>query len=269
VKRETKPCAWAKKNPQKNLGHGDHCFGWSCLHHPDRCDRKASWERHRKAEASSYRKFPGNDVQQARKAKFKALVDGFGGKGLTEDQWATVHEQMGDRPGRCTWCAGEILRPDGHAVDKRRTWHSGKGSEPDCLWDFYCHTRQPEQLIELLRRQGPRCSGCDKASGRWSRLGDVDPVERRARPDPYWRKAYPAETYVGPFCSISWASGLEVDHALALALVVLLIPPADQWRYWGPMNLQGLCNACHKDKTADDVRKIRAARALAAVPEAI
>lgn len=246
VKRETRPCAWAQKNPQKNLGHGDHCFGWSCLHHPDRCDRKATWERHRKAEASSYRKFPGSDVEQAR-----------------------VREKRSCDPGRCRWCGGEIVRADGHAVDKRRTWHSGKGSEPDCLWDFYCHTRQPEQLIELLQRHGPCCAKCGDVTGRWFRGREIDPVECRNRADPYWAKTYPAKTYVGPFQQIAWEAGLEVDHVLALALVVLLIPPADQWRYWGPMNLQGLCNGCHKAKTADDVRKIRAARALADVPEAI
>lgn len=246
MKRETRPCDWARKNPQKNRSSGDHCFGWSCLHHPDRCDRKKNWERHRRTEASAYRKFPGSDVEQAR-----------------------VRDKRPSQAGRCRWCGGEILRPDGHAVDKRRTWHSGKGSEPDCLWDFYCHTRQPEQLIELLQRQGPKCACCGDPSGRWSRINDVDPVALRERRDPFWSKHYPAKTYVGAFTSIAWSSGLEVDHVLALALVVILIPQAEQWRYWGPMNLQGLCGPCHKAKTAEDVRKIRAARALAAIPEAI
>lgn len=268
--RERRPCAWALKNPQKNLGHGDACHGWSCRHDAAKCDRKSTWERVRKAEASSYRKFPGNDVQQARSAKFKAMVDSFGVETLSAEQWEIVHAETGASTGTCLWCAGQIMKGgDGDVLDKRRTWHSGKGSEPDCLWDFYCHTRQPEQLVHLLRTQGPSCAGCGEVAGRWSHQGEVDPVERRARTDPYWRRVYPAETYAGAFCPLAWSSGFEVDHALALALVVLQVRPADQWRYWGPMNLQGLCSGCHKSKTAEDVRKIRAARALAEIPEAI
>ena len=51
---------------------------------------------------------------------------------------------------------------------------------------------------------------------------------------------------------------------LALALVVITIPEAERWTYWGPRNLQGLCHDCHAAKTANDRRALTEARRAAA-----
>lgn len=236
---DQEPCPWAVKNPDKAGGSRD-CLAWRRVCKPADCYRKRDYQNRRRSAVSAYRKFPGNPYQVARR-------------------------QVRDRNdvGVCSWCGGEILRADGHAVDKRRTWHSGKGDEPDCLGEYFRHTRAPDQLAFLIERDGIGCAICSKVVGRWK-----------------YRRAWKTDEFGGRFvhglaheengvCRFTWSSGLQVDHVLALALVVLEVPEAERWRYWGPVNLQALCDACHKAKTAEDVRRIKAARALAELGEAI
>lgn len=259
-------CEWAIQNLPAD--RSQHCYGYNECRQ-GKCERKKAAAQRRKAELAQYRKFPGNDVQQAREARRQRMIADAGGPPLTEEQWAPIREAATVPRGWCTWCETNILKPGGAEVNTRRGWHDGRNGEPDCLWDFYCHTRAPDQLAAIIRRDGPRCACCGEISGRWGGRHPIDPGERRSRPEAYWRKAYPENTYVGPFTQTQWASGLEVDHRLALALVVIEIAPAERWRWWGPMNLQGLCHACHAAKTRADVVKIKAARALDAIPEAI
>jgi hypothetical protein len=239
----THQCAWAAANPDKpGSGSGTHCWGWSCRDDPTQCHRKRSAANRAKATASAFRKFPGSAYQQATPNPPK---------------------------GHCRWCGGGIRDPKNpSALALNRTWHSGKlraqEYEPDCLWEYYTHTRMPEQKAHLLQRDGPRCACCGDVSGRWGDRHPMDPDRMRARPDPYWAKAYPAAVYVGPFTRVTWASGLEVDHRLALGLVVLVTPLIDRWTWWGPGNLQLLCHACHVAKTKADVAKIKLARRLLA-----
>lgn len=204
------------------------------------CERKRQAAQRRKHERAHYRKFPGNPVQVARAA-------GLRPRGKAE----------------CTWCGQSIRdhkRP-GH-LNPRRSWHDGRNGEPNCLGAYYCHTRGPDQLAYLLARLGPRCAGCGDISGRWGDRQAVDPDDLRARPGPYWAKAYPPDVYVAPFTRVQWTHvSLQVDHRLALALVVLIVPEADRWAYWGPRNLQLLCHACHVQKTKADVVALKAARA--------
>lgn len=223
---QERPCAWAIANPDRMPPGARFCIGWSCRSEPKNCHRKRDAANRRKAEQSAYRKFPGNDVQQARSASVLAADDSVG-PDATFDERMEARDAVRLPKGRCNWCEGEILKPGGAEVNLRRGWHDGRGGEPDCLGDFFAHTRAEYQLRLLQERDGPACRCCG---------------ERKAS---------------------------DVDHVLALALVVLQIAPAERWRYWGPMNLQGLCSRCHADKTAADVRLIKAARKLDALEEAI
>lgn len=221
-----RPCAWAIANPDRVQPTAKWCVGWSCRDEPKNCHRKRDAANRRKAELSAYRKFPGNDVQQARAERLAAARDALGPDATHDDRMEAM-DALRLPKGRCNWCEGLILKPDGYRTNTRRGWHDGRNGEPDCLGEFFAHTRAEYQLRLIRERDGPLCKVCG---------------ERRAG---------------------------DVDHVLALALVVVLIPAAEAWRYWGPMNLQGLCSPCHSAKTRDDVRRIKAARALSAIPEAI
>lgn len=261
-------CAWRIANPDNpHGGHGTNCWGWSCRSDPKKCDRKKGAASKRKAETSAYRKFPGNDLEQARTARRQAMIAEMGGPKLREEQWAIIRSTCSLGSGRCKWCEGEILKPGGAEVNLRRGWHDGRGDEPDCLGTYYAHTRSPDQLAAIIARDGTRCACCGEEKGSWY-ARDFDPARVRSW-GPSWAARYPEDVYVAPFISIERQAALEADHVLALRLVVLTIPPAEQWRYWGPMNLQGLCARCHSDKTARDVRRIRETLAMAALPEPI
>lgn len=187
-------CAWAVANPDKpGGGAGTHCWGWSCRDNPASCHRKRNAANRAKAEGAAYRRFPGSTYQQA----------------VTNPP-----------PGHCRWCGGGIRSPKNpSALALNRTWHSGKlAGEPDCLGDYFAHTRMPNQLALLRSRDGQLCTQCG------------------VRP------------------------GEQVDHRLALSLVVLLILPPHRWRYWGPGNLQLLCHPCHVAKTRQDVVDLKALR---------
>lgn len=251
-------CPWAQANPIESRGFGA-CTSGSCDMHEGgkRCERKKGAQQRRKAEGAAYRKFPGNPLQQARTARVWAAIRA----GESVD-----NAHLG--PGRCKWCEGEILKPGGGEVNLRRGWHDGRGDEPDCLFEYYAHTRQPEQLAAIIERDGTRCACCGEEKGRWVAGRRYTP-EQVASWGGSFLRYFPPETHVGPWTAVHRQASLECDHVLALALVVLTIPAAEQWRYWGPMNLQGLCSRCHADKTAADVRLIKAARKLAEIPEAI
>lgn len=224
-------CPWAVANPEHNRGH-DTCVGWNCdvFDGGKKCDRKAGAARRRKAEASAYRKFPGrSDVPAAR------------GSG-------------------CGWCREPVANGVRNA---RRGWHDGRHGEPDCLRTYYEHTRQDAQLAALIRRDGPACASCKTLVGRWFRESRPSDPEKLRSWGAAWVRTYPAETYVGETSFVGWASSLEVDHRLALGIVVLTIPEPERWRYWGPMNLQGLCHDCHALKTKTDTAEIRRLRKLA------
>lgn len=145
-------------------------------------------------------------------------------------------------------------------VNRRRGWHDGRLGEPDCLFEYYVHTRQPEALAFLVGRDGPGCAHCGEFAGRWS----WRPKRRVNELGLRWfdpQEAQDVDGPDGPMCAVTWASSLQVDHRLALAIVALTIPEAERWVYWGPMNLQGLCHPCHVAKTRQDVIDLKATRA--------
>lgn len=261
-------CPWAKANPIEAGGFAG-CIWGDCTMHDGgtKCARKKGRANRRKAEQSAYRKFPGNDVQQARSARIEAARDAVGPDASFEERMA-AGDAFRLPKGRCQWCDGEILKPGGAELNTRRGWHDGRGDEPNCLGDYYRHTRGPDQLQAIISRDGTRCACCGEEKGSWL-PGRIWTPEQVIRWGGEWVRRYPAETYVAEWLPVHRQAALEVDHILALALVVLQIAPADRWRYWGPMNLQGLCSRCHSDKTARDVRLIKAARNLDAIEEAI
>lgn len=226
----------------------------SVLCEPKKCERKAYAGQERAREMRRYREFPGNPFQVATKAKAMAFREA-----KVDDWWGAALPK-----GHCRWCGGEIWSDkDPTKLNLRRTWH------PDCLHRYYLHTRAETQLPFIVERDGIGCRTCGKAVGSWGRSSDWRTGEAIAyepgNTDNYWvRRVGPAE---GPFCSIYWQSGLQVDHAIALGVVVLTIPEARRWRFWGPTNLQGLCHDCHVTKTKADVVAMKAAR-LSPLPPA-
>lgn len=187
-----RPCAWADANPDRTREGFRNCTSWNgCV--GKKCNRRTYAQQEAAKITSAYRKFPGNDLQQAR----------------GREPLPAAH---------CRWCEGEIMDRKRGCLAIRRTWHIGRDGEPDCLSAYYSHTDSKVQFRLLVQRDGPMCKCCG--------------VKR----------------------------GSDVDHVLALGLVVLIIPEPERWKWWGLMNLQILCFDCHKAKTREDVRKIRNAR---------
>ena len=257
-------CAWAVERGEEYHS----CLGWGCER--TGCYRKKQAAQRRKAELAGYRKFSGNDFQQARRARINAAVETLGpAPPYTRDPdgpWETwiakrreVTEPLHLARGHCSWCEGEIYKPGIPVLNLRRGWHDGRGDEPNCLLTYYQHTRHPEQLDLILDRDGTRCASCGEDMGRWYAWHSFTPDRIKAWGDD-WLTRFPPDIYAGDFTAVRLAARLEVDHRLALGLVVLTIDPAERWRWFGPQNLQGLCRACHNSKTKEDVRLIKAAR---------
>lgn len=256
-------CVWAA---ERNEAHPV-CYGWGCERAG--CYRKKQAAQRRKAELAAYRKFPGNDLQQARAIRMEIALLPMGKcpSYLTEreahDVWLRIRDDL-LKPlrlprGHCSWCEGEIYKPGAPVLNLRRGWHDGRGDEPNCLLTYYQHTRHPEQFALILDRDGTRCADCGVNMGKWHRGLTFAPA-RVLDWGGSWPKRFPPDVYVGDFTTIHLGAALEVDHNLALGLVVLTIEPAERWKYFGPMNLIGRCRACHAAKTKEDVRLIKAAR---------
>lgn len=156
-----------------------------------------------------------------------------------------------DGQGGCRWCGKTILDAKGQP-SKTRSWHK------DCLHTYFLHTRAETQLPHLIERDGKGCKNCGVWAGRWGHIWtENNPVDSLARrPD----LARWLEGVDWPTTFITWFSGLEVDHVVALALVAHLPDDERRW-YFSPENLQGLCHRCHVAKTTEDRRKIRALQA--------
>lgn len=240
-------CPWALENQPDGVTY---CTQWKALCEPKKCSRKQYAAKERARLLSEYRKFPGNPFQVETKAK--AMAARAAG---VEDNWAAALPK-----GHCRWCGGPIWsekRPG--EVNKQRSWHNGRGEEPHCLWRYYLHTRAENQLNHLIHRDGIGCRSCGAPVGRWAwrRAWIKNELGFGYYDD---KQAFVQDGPDGPFCSIWWASGLQVDHILALAIVALRIAPEKRWRWFGPMNIQGLCVPCHVVKTKADVVALKAER---------
>lgn len=251
------PCPWAA-----DQGRDQQCTSWkTSVCPPAKCERKKWAAQERAKEMRRYREFPGNPFQVATKAKAKAFREQ-----KVSDWWTAALPK-----GHCRWCGGEIWSDkDPTKLNLRRTWHRS------CLHRYNLHTRAEVQLPHLVDRDGPGCRLCGKVVGawwHWTPYGSEDGIHPGENPETMiaWRREmYPPEIYVAPFCSTFWVSGLQVDHVIALGVVVLTIPEARRWRFWGPGNLAGLCHPCHVQKTKNDVRLMRGIRnQLSDLPDAL
>jgi hypothetical protein len=125
------PCPWiAQLSPEERGERTDHCMG-----HGDHCAKRC----YRKALADKYAR---QDALRARGGGPRAFP-------------APRGQHYGQR-GWCSWCDGEITTKNA----SRRGWHDGRDGEPDCLREFYLHTRPAEQRAFVIERDGERCWDC-------------------------------------------------------------------------------------------------------------
>jgi hypothetical protein len=136
--------------------------------------------------------------------------------------------------GSCRWCGGaDVQKPSVY-------WH------PVCVDAYKAHTDPGHQLELLLTRDGPRCRCC-RAGGYRAAGSHV------ARPagmgwDEYFKLWRDPEA-PGRYTTLGPAIPLEVDHVRPLWSVAHL-PDDERRHFFGPTNLQLLCAACHKAKSA-------------------
>lgn len=160
--------------------------------------------------------------------------------------------------GTCYWCRQPIV----HGRAKSRSMHDGRENEPWCRQEYHLRTDLSAQQRHLLGRDGWRCRDCDALVGRygpfWTDPSDERVAETWASCD--WIRERFAEQPAGPLTYITWSTGLEVDHHIALAVAWLAFPDPERRRwFFAPANLRLLCCDCHKAKTQEDRLLLRQA----------
>ena len=142
--------------------------------------------------------------------------------------------------GICRLCQQEIYEPTGDTLNRRRSWHTG-------CYQVWCIATQASYARWVIEeRDRCICAGCGKLAVK-ARQGRVI-----AYPPRYgWSEIAPHAW--GDYSAVYWDHDWENDHIVALAEA-----PRALW-YWLPGNMQTLCTACHKAKTAEQAaRKSRA-----------
>jgi hypothetical protein len=179
---------------------------------------------------------------------------------------------MGDaQRGHCRWCARPILATKGKHIgqpDPRRSWcRSTDPSGRDCYFQYLLHSNPQTQFNWLERNRGLVCARCGIVDPRrWRAVGDCAFWESRI-PEVPWTGRRRGEAYIqamiehrrrciaefpmwGQGTLIERQSMLVVDHVEPLWRVLLTVPLEGRRPYFGPDNLQLLCEApCHKEKT--------------------
>lgn len=155
--------------------------------------------------------------------------------------------------GTCSWCGQPIV----HGRVKQRGLHDGREDEPRCKQAYHLHTDLGVQQGHLLKRDGLGCVKCGKIVGRWGRwlVLEEQTLDRWSaeRPD-----RWPRDIFSAPATMVSWQTGLEVDHFIALAVAYECFPDDNRRRwFFGPRNLRLLCPGCHKAKTQRDRALLR------------
>lgn len=142
------------------------------------------------------------------------------------------------RAGTCQWCGGAILYPPGHKragePNLRRSWH------PECVEVFCIATRSVNQREACWRRDAGRCAACGVVAVRrgWE----------RGREYYDWTSRHGS----GRAVRVSWTDLHEwdADHIKPLWSAPHDLGLADRDQWFGVENLQTLCRACHKAKSA-------------------
>jgi 5-methylcytosine-specific restriction endonuclease McrA len=147
----------------------------------------------------------------------------------------------------CRWCEVEIT------LGRRdRTFHDGRGDEPDCSYEFRLHTRREVQFAYVEHRDGLKCWDCGAAPEKWLRDargaltyigGSSDFTDRDG-------VTWVAGTH---FCRVERVTALELEHDVPLWRTTHL-SDAERRRFFGPENLRLRCKACHGPKTAQEAK---------------
>ncbi len=143
--------------------------------------------------------------------------------------------------GVCQWCAGAILHPEGHKKagqpNTRRTWHA------ECATKYLVATQSQAQRNACWARDQGKCAACR-----------VVAIGLRFRRGP---TVYMWGYQTGEYCPV-WPvrdDRWDADHIRPLwsAPADVALDERDAW--FGLENLQTLCRACHKAKSAREARR--------------
>lgn len=149
---------------------------------------------------------------------------------------------MPPRPprGTCKWCADAILYPAGHkraGEAEKRNWH------PGCVTKYLIATQSQAQRKACWERDRGKCAGCGVVATKpgWRRGGTVYMYG-------YLTGEYSA---VWPVTIDLW----DADHITPLWSAPADMALSDRERWFGLENLQTLCRACHKAKSAREAKE--------------
>lgn len=166
------------------------------------------------------------------------------------------------RAGQCRWCHHDILFPDDHKrageVNTRRGWH------PECVGFYQIAANLHDAARRVLeRRDRGVCLLCRQVCGprflgwrRWPEQLNFDYFDRPRRVSiARDRGLAPRYTPV----DARWTSGWHVDHVVPL-WSVRDATLAQRGCFWSVVNLQTLCETCHKAKSRREAAALAAWR---------
>jgi hypothetical protein len=141
----------------------------------------------------------------------------------------------------CRWCGRPIT--SGRAD---RTWHDGRGDDPDCRFEYLLHTNRLIQWNYIAQRDGEVCCLCGEAEMKWlaepeTFIGGRGWIDREN----------PLCEWVGgtSYTPVRWVSALELEHTVPLWSTTHLAPQQRRF-FFGPGNLKLMCRRHHAEKTA-------------------
>lgn len=143
--------------------------------------------------------------------------------------------------GTCQWCAEAIFYPAKHKragePNLRRTWHA------ECATKYLIATQSNAQRNACWKRDQGKCAACSVVAVR----------TKFRHQGTYWpdRGRDGAVSYVWPERVDLW----DADHIRPLWSAPADMALADRDVWFGLENLQTLCRACHKAKSAREAKE--------------
>lgn len=184
-------------------------------------------------------------------------------------------------PGHCRWCEEPILGTRGKHIgnpNPQRSWC--RPTDPggrDCYQVYRLHADPQAQFNWLEINRGLVCAECGaETPQRWRKVGDS--VGWAQLPPTPWEGERKGQDYIdavlahrrrcfdefpmwGHATLVTLASCLVVDHVVPIWKVLLTVPLELRRPYFGPDNLQLLCEVpCHKEKTRREATERAALR---------